>query len=240
MVFAVAHVRGGGDRGRLWYDDGKLAKKMNTFTDFIAAAEFLVARKWTAPDRLVIEGGSAGGLLVGAVANLRPDLFKAVVSQVPFVDVLTTMLDATLPLTTGEYIEWGNPNVERQYKWIRAWSPYDNLARKAYPAMLVEASLNDSQVPYWEAAKYVARLRELQDRLQRRAPEDHPGGRPRRGLGALRRAQGTRLHLQLHPRPGGPGQVEKGSDPFSSGAMAHLATTSPERGSDPFSDLLPK
>jgi len=161
MVFAVAHVRGGGDRGRLWYDDGKLAKKMNTFTDFIAAAEFLIAKKWTAPDRLVIEGGSAGGLLVGAVANLRPDLFKAVVSQVPFVDVLTTMLDATLPLTTGEYIEWGNPNIERQYKWIRAYSPYDNLARKAYPAMLVEASLNDSQVPYWEAAKYVARLREL-------------------------------------------------------------------------------
>lgn len=161
MVFAVAHVRGGGDRGRPWYDDGKLARKMNTFTDFIAAAEFLVARGWTASDRLVIEGGSAGGLLVGAVANLRPDLFRAVASQVPFVDVLTTMLDATLPLTTGEYIEWGNPNVEREYRWIRRYSPYDNLARKAYPAMLVEASLNDSQVPYWEAAKYVARLREL-------------------------------------------------------------------------------
>ena len=161
MVFAVAHVRGGGDRGRLWYDDGKLAKKMNTFTDFIAAAEFLVASKWTASDRLVIEGGSAGGLLVGAVANLRPDLFKAVVSQVPFVDVLTTMLDASLPLTTGEYIEWGNPNTAKEYRVMRAWSPYDNLARKAYPAMLVEASLNDSQVPYWEAAKYVAKLREL-------------------------------------------------------------------------------
>jgi oligopeptidase B len=161
MVYAVAHVRGGGDRGRLWYDDGKLAKKTNTFTDFVAAAESLVAKGWTAPDRLVIQGGSAGGLLVGAVANLRPDLFRAVVSEVPFVDVLTTMLDATLPLTTGEYIEWGNPNVEREYKWIRAYSPYDNLARKAYPAMLVEASLNDSQVPYWEAAKYVAKLREV-------------------------------------------------------------------------------
>jgi oligopeptidase B len=161
MVFAIAHVRGGGDRGRLWYDEGKLGKKMNTFTDFIAAAEFLVAEGWTAPDRLVIEGGSAGGLLVGAVANLRPDLFRAVVSQVPFVDVLTTMLDATLPLTTGEYIEWGNPGIEKQYAWIRAYSPYDNLARKAYPAMLVEASLNDSQVPYWEAAKYVAKLRGL-------------------------------------------------------------------------------
>lgn len=161
MVFAVAHVRGGGDRGRLWYDDGKLARKKNTFTDFVAAAEFLVAKGWTAPDRLVIEGGSAGGLLVGAVANLRPGLFAGVVSQVPFVDVLTTMLDATLPLTTGEYIEWGNPNVEREYRWIRRYSPYDNLGRKAYPAMLVEASLNDSQVPYWEAAKYVAKLRDV-------------------------------------------------------------------------------
>jgi len=161
MVFAIAHVRGGGDRGRLWYDDGKLAKKMNTFTDFIAAAEYLVGKGWTAPDRLVIQGESAGGLLVGAVANLRPDLFRAVVSGVPFVDVVNTMLDATLPLTTQEYIEWGNPNVEKDYKVIRAYSPYDNLAAKAYPAMLVEASLNDSQVPYWEAAKYVAKLRSL-------------------------------------------------------------------------------
>jgi oligopeptidase B len=161
MVFAIAHVRGGGDRGRLWYDDGKLGRKMNTFTDFIAVAEHLVARGWTAPDRLVIQGGSAGGLLMGAVANLRPDLFKAVVSEVPFVDVVNTMLDATLPLTTQEYIEWGNPNKERDYRTIRKYSPYDNLAAKAYPAMLVEASLNDSQVPYWEAAKYVARLRAL-------------------------------------------------------------------------------
>jgi oligopeptidase B len=161
MVFAIAHVRGGGDRGRLWYDDGKLRKKMNTFTDFIAAAEHLIAEGWTAPDRLVIQGGSAGGLLMGAVANLRPDLFRAVVSEVPFVDVVNTMLDATLPLTTQEYIEWGNPNKEGDYKTIRKYSPYDNLAAKAYPAMLVEASLNDSQVPYWEAAKYVARLRSL-------------------------------------------------------------------------------
>jgi oligopeptidase B len=160
VVFAIAHVRGGGDRGRLWYDDGKLAKKMNTFTDFIAAAEHLVAQGWTATDRLVIQGGSAGGLLMGAVANLRPDLFRAVVSEVPFVDVLNTMQDATLPLTTQEYIEWGNPGREADYKVIRRYSPYDNLERKAYPAMLVEASLNDSQVPYWEAAKYVARLRE--------------------------------------------------------------------------------
>jgi oligopeptidase B len=161
VIYAVAHVRGGGERGRLWYDEGKLKKKMNTFTDFIAVAAHLVAKGWTASDRLVIQGGSAGGLLMGAVSNLRPDLFKAVVSEVPFVDVVSTMLDASLPLTTLEYIEWGDPNKEADYRTIRKYSPYDNLARKAYPAMLVEASLNDSQVPYWEAAKYVARLREL-------------------------------------------------------------------------------
>jgi oligopeptidase B len=161
MVFATAHIRGGGDRGRLWYDDGKLKRKMNTFSDFIACAEHLVSKGWTAPDRLVIMGGSAGGLLMGAVTNMRPDLFKAVVSEVPFVDVINTMLDATLPLTTQEYIEWGNPNKESEYRYIRRYSPYDNLARKAYPAMLVEASLNDSQVPYWEAAKYVAKMRAL-------------------------------------------------------------------------------
>ncbi len=161
VVYAVAHVRGGGERGRLWYDEGKLRRKMNTFTDFIAAAEHLVAKGWTAPDRLVIQGGSAGGLLMGAVANLRPDLFRAVVSEVPFVDVVSTMLDASLPLTTLEYIEWGNPNKEADYRTLRKYSPYDNLARKAYPPMLVEASFNDSQVPYWEAAKYVAKLREL-------------------------------------------------------------------------------
>ena len=161
VIYAVAHVRGGGERGRLWYDEGKLAKKMNSFTDFIDAAGHLVAKGWTAPDRLVIQGGSAGGLLMGAVSNLRPDLFKAVVSEVPFVDVVSTMLDASLPLTTLEYIEWGNPNKEADYRAIRKYSPYDNLARKAYPAMLVEASFNDSQVPYWEAAKYVAKLREL-------------------------------------------------------------------------------
>ena len=161
MIFAIAHIRGGGDRGRLWYDDGKLMKKKNTFTDFIACADSLVRRKYTAPDRLVIQGGSAGGLLMGAVVNMRPDLFKAVVSQVPFVDVMTTMLDASLPLTVGEYLEWGNPNQPRAYKYMRSYSPYDNLAKGAYPSMLVETSLNDSQVMYWEPAKYVARLRTL-------------------------------------------------------------------------------
>jgi oligopeptidase B len=161
MIFAIAHVRGGGDRGKTWYDAGKLAKKKNTFTDFIAVAEALVRRRYTAPDRLVIQGGSAGGLLMGAVVNLRPDLFKAVVSQVPFVDIMSTMLDASLPLTVGEYLEWGNPNEQKAYRYMRTYSPYDNLKKGAYPAMLVETSLNDSQVMYWEPAKYVAKLRTL-------------------------------------------------------------------------------
>ncbi len=161
MVFAIAHVRGGGDRGRTWYEAGKLLRKKNTFTDFVACAESLVRRGLTAPDRLVIQGGSAGGLLMGAVVNLRPDLFKAVVSQVPFLDVVTTMLDESLPLTVGEYLEWGDPHKERYYRYMRSYSPYDNLARGAYPAMLVETSLNDSQVMYWEPAKYVAKLRTL-------------------------------------------------------------------------------
>jgi len=159
MIFAIAHVRGGGDRGRTWYDDGKLLAKKNTFTDFIACAESLVRRHYTSPAQLIIQGGSAGGLLVGAVANMRPDLFRAVVAQVPFVDVMNTMLDASLPLTTGEYLEWGNPNEEKYYRYMRSYSPYDNIGHHAYPAMLVETSLNDSQVGYWEAAKYVAKLR---------------------------------------------------------------------------------
>ena len=161
VIFAIAHIRGGGDLGRQWYLDGKLAKKMNTFTDFIACAQGLVNRGYTEPRQLVIQGGSAGGLLMGAVTNLRPDLFKAVVAQVPFVDVINTMLDATLPLTTEEYIEWGNPNKADEYAWMRAYSPYDNLRPAAYPAVLAKTAINDSQVPYWEAAKYVAKLRTL-------------------------------------------------------------------------------
>ena len=161
MIFAIAHIRGGGDRGRTWYDDGKLLKKKHTFEDFVTVADSLVRRKLTAPDRLVIQGGSAGGLLMGAVTNMRPDLFKAVVTQVPFVDVMNTMLDASLPLTVQEYLEWGNPNEEKYYKYMRSYSPYDNLKKGAYPAILVETSLNDSQVMYWEPAKYVAKLRTL-------------------------------------------------------------------------------
>jgi oligopeptidase B len=161
MIFAIAHVRGGGDRGKLWYEDGKLLKKKNTFHDFVATAEFLVKKGYTAPDRLVIQGGSAGGLLMGAVTNMRPDLFKAVVSQVPFVDVMSTMLDKSLPLTVQEYLEWGDPNKKTYYDYMRSYSPYDNLKKGRYPAILVETSLNDSQVMYWEPAKYVAKLREL-------------------------------------------------------------------------------
>jgi oligopeptidase B len=161
VVFAIAHIRGGGDLGRLWYDDGKLLKKMNTFTDFIASAEHLINEGWTAPGKLAIQGGSAGGLLMGVVVNMRPELFKVVVTQVPFVDIMSTMLDASLPLTVGEYLEWGNPNVKKYYDYMRAYSPYDNMVKRAYPAMLVETSLDDSQVPFWEPAKYVARLRTL-------------------------------------------------------------------------------
>jgi oligopeptidase B len=161
VVFAIAHIRGGGDLGKLWYDDGKLLRKMNTFTDFVASAEYLIENGWTTPDKLAIQGGSAGGLLMGAVVNMRPELFKLVVTQVPFVDVMSTMLDATLPLTVPEYLEWGNPNVKKYYDYMRSYSPYDNLAKRSYPAMLVETSLNDSQVMYWEPAKYVAKLRTL-------------------------------------------------------------------------------
>ena len=161
MIFAIAHIRGGGEMGKQWHDDGKMMKKMNTFTDFIDAAKYLIENKYTDSSQLVIQGGSAGGLLMGAVTNLRPELFKAVVSQVPFVDVMSTMLDASLPLTVGEYLEWGNPNDEKAYKYMRSYSPYDNLEKKAYPSILVETSLNDSQVMYWEPAKYVAKMRTL-------------------------------------------------------------------------------
>jgi oligopeptidase B len=161
VVYAMAHIRGGGDLGQEWHDQGKMMMKRNTFTDFITAAEHLIAQKYTSKDRLVIQGGSAGGLLMGAVTNMRPDLFKAVVSQVPFVDVINTMMDASLPLTVGEYLEWGNPNKKEEYEYMKSYCPYTNLAAKDYPAILVKTSLNDSQVMYWEPAKYVAKLRTL-------------------------------------------------------------------------------
>jgi oligopeptidase B len=161
IAFAIAHIRGGGELGKPWHDAGRMHKKLNSFADFIEAAEHLIALHYTEQDKLVIEGGSAGGLLMGAVTNLRPDLFKAVISHVPFVDVLNTMLDATLPLTVGEYEEWGDPNKSEDYFYMKGYCPYTNLAAKIYPTMLVKTSLNDSQVMYWEPAKYVAKLRTL-------------------------------------------------------------------------------
>ncbi len=159
VVFAVAHIRGGNEMGEAWHDEGMLMKKKNTFTDFIDCAGYLVAQRWAARDKVLIEGGSAGGLLMGAVTNMRPDLFKAVHAAVPFMDVMNTMMDATLPLTVGEYLEWGNPNQKGAFDYMRSYSPYDNLERKAYPNILVTTSFNDSQVMYWEPAKYVAKLR---------------------------------------------------------------------------------
>jgi oligopeptidase B len=158
--FAIAHIRGSQVHGRRWYEDGKKFKKMNTFTDFIDAAEHLVADGWTVPGRMYALGGSAGGLLVGAVMNMRPDLFHGVVAAVPFVDVVTTMLDPSVPLTTGEYDEWGNPREEESYRTMIAYSPYDNVTRAAYPHVLVTSGLHDSQVQFWEPTKWVAKLRE--------------------------------------------------------------------------------
>ena len=161
VIYAVAHVRGGREMGETWHDQGKMLYKRNTFTDFIAAADHLVAEKYTTPDRLAVMGGSAGGLLIGATLNLRPDLCRAAVLMVPFVDVVNTMLDESLPLTVGEFLEWGNPRVKNEYDYIKSYCPYTNLAPRAYPSILVRTSLNDSQVMYWEPAKYVARLRTL-------------------------------------------------------------------------------
>jgi oligopeptidase B len=159
VVYAVAWIRGGGELGKPWHDAGRMANKPHTFSDFIAVAEHLQATRAVARDRLAMQGGSAGGLLMGAVVNQRPELFRAVIAQVPFVDVLNTMLDESLPLTVGEFEEWGNPKVLADYRVMRSYSPYDNVAAKAYPAMLVKSSYNDSQVMYWEPAKWVARLR---------------------------------------------------------------------------------
>ncbi len=161
MSFAIAHIRGGDELGEKWREDGMLMKKKNTFFDFVDCAEFLIREKWTSANGLAIEGRSAGGLLMGAVVNLRPDLFRAVHAGVPFVDVMNTMLDASLPLTIGEYLEWGDPNEKAAYDYMKSYSPYDNLEKHDYPAMLVTSSFNDSQVMYWEPAKYVARLRTL-------------------------------------------------------------------------------
>ena len=161
FIFAIAHIRGGQEMGRRWYEDGKLLKKKNTFTDFIACAEFLIKEQFTSPEKMAVMGASAGGLLMGAVTNMRPDLFNAVVAKVPFVDVVNTMLDASLPLTVTEYEEWGDPNQKAYYDYIQSYAPYENVENKNYPNILATAGLNDPRVSYWEPAKWVAKLRSL-------------------------------------------------------------------------------
>ncbi len=161
VIYTIAHVRGGQEMGRAWYDDGKMMKKKNTFNDFVDVGEFLVSEGYTAPDRMMANGGSAGGLLMGVVANMRPDLYAAIIAAVPFVDVINTMSDASIPLTAQEWEQWGNPAKADEYAYMRSYSPYENVERKAYPAMLVTSGLNDSRVAYWEPTKWVARLREL-------------------------------------------------------------------------------
>lgn len=161
FVWAIAHIRGGEELGRQWYEDGKLLKKKNTFLDFIYCGKYLVKEGFTSNEKMFAMGGSAGGLLVGAVANMAPEMWRGIIAQVPFVDVVTTMLDESIPLTTGEYDEWGNPNDKEYYDYMKSYSPYDNVERKDYPAMLVTTGLHDSQVQYWEPAKWVAKLREL-------------------------------------------------------------------------------
>ena len=161
MIYAIAHIRGGSELGEKWRQDGRMFKKMNTFNDFVDSAKWLIGQKYTSADRLIIEGGSAGGLLMGAVVNQSPQTFKAAIVQVPFVDVMNTMLDASLPLTTEEWIEWGNPNEKAAWDYMITYSPYENIKAQNYPNMLVKISLNDSQVPYWEGAKFAAKVREL-------------------------------------------------------------------------------
>ncbi|MBY0426634.1 MAG: prolyl oligopeptidase family serine peptidase, partial [Cytophagales bacterium] len=161
FVFAIAHIRGGEEMGRQWYEDGKMFKKINTFTDYIDCAEYLIKQKYTEPSHLYAQGGSAGGLLMGAVLNMRPDLFHGALAQVPFVDVVSTMLDESIPLTTGEFDEWGNPKNKDSFDYMLSYSPYDNVKAQNYPHLLVTTGLHDSQVQYWEPAKWVAKLREL-------------------------------------------------------------------------------
>ncbi|HZC46997.1 MAG TPA: prolyl oligopeptidase family serine peptidase, partial [Candidatus Acidoferrum sp.] len=159
FVVAIAHVRGAQELGRAWYEQGKLLKKKNTFMDFVAATSHLVRKRYVARDKVFAQGASAGGLLMGAVANLAPEIYRAIIANVPFVDIVTTMLDESIPLTTNEFDEWGNPKEKVFYDYMLSYSPYDNVERKSYPSMLVTSGLWDSQVPYWEAAKWVARLR---------------------------------------------------------------------------------
>jgi oligopeptidase B len=161
FILGIAHVRGGEDLGRMWYENGKLLKKKNTFTDFIDCSKFLIDSNYTSAAHMYAEGGSAGGLLMGAIINMAPEMYNGVIAQVPFVDVVTTMLDDSIPLTTGEYDEWGNPNDKKYYDYMLSYSPYDNVKTQAYPNLYVSTGLHDSQVQYWEPAKWVAKLRSM-------------------------------------------------------------------------------
>ena len=161
MIYAIAQIRGGGEMGEKWRLDGRMFKKLNTFYDFVDSAKWLETNKYTSADRMIIQGGSAGGLLMGAVVNMSPEMFHAAIAQVPFVDVMNTMLDADLPLTTEEWIEWGDPHEKKAWDYMVQYSPYDNVKAQAYPNMLIETSLNDSQVPYWEGAKFAAKIRDM-------------------------------------------------------------------------------
>ena len=201
FVYAIAHIRGGSDCGYGWYLDGKLDKKTNTFADFIAAAEHLIAEGYTAKGRVSAHGGSAGGMLMGAVANMRPDLFASIVAEVPFVDVLNTMCDADLPLTPPEWPEWGNPIEDAEaYRRIAAYAPYENVTAQAYPAIFATAGLTDPRVTYWEPAKWVAKLRRLKADDRPAAAAHQHGGRPRRRLRPLPPAGRGCDGLRLRPR----------------------------------------
>ena len=236
-AFAIAHVRGGGEMGRRWYDDGKLLAKKNTFGDFVACARHLVATGWTLPHLTVAEGASAGGLLMGAVANAAPDDFGGIVAGVPFVDPLTSMLDASLPLTVTEYDEWGNPEEDPEvYDYLASYAPYDNVGEQAYPPILAETSLNDTRVLYVEPAKWVARLRERATQPRGRAAAHRDVGRPRRGLGALQVLARPVVRAGLDPRPDGPGHhqpplslpaAQRGSSDVTHVARPPLRATHP-------------
>ena len=203
FIYALAHIRGGQEMGRKWYEDGKMLKKQNTFNDFVDVSKFLIEKKYTSADKLFAMGGSAGGLLMGAVINQAPQLYRGVVAAVPFVDVVTTMLDETIPLTTGEFEEWGNPKQKAYYDYMKTYSPYDNVTRQAYPNLLVTTGLHDSQVQYWEPAKWVAKLRTMKtDDNQLLAPHQHGSG-PRGRVGPVPGVKGDRAGVCVHPEPVG-------------------------------------
>ena len=231
FVYAIAHVRGGEELGRWWYEEGKLLNKMNTFTDFIDVAEFLVADGYADPARLFAMGGSAGGLLMGAVVNLRPELWRGVVAAVPFVDVVTTMLDETIPLTTSEYDEWGNPDDPEYFDYMLSYSPYDNVGPPGtYPSLLVTTGLHDSQVQYWEPAKWVARLRAVKTDGNQPLPSHEHGRGARRCVGPLPAPPGDGARVRVPARPGRDRRVDAGSEAHGPRAVRRIPTEWPTSG----------